>query len=34
LATKSKAFNIDLKAAYLGELAYWMFSTGKRQITD
>ncbi len=34
LATKSRSFNIDLKATYLGELAHWMFSTAKRQITD
>src|SRR5260370_2016468 len=34
LATKSKAFNIDLKAAYLAELAYWMFSVNKKQIIE
>jgi hypothetical protein len=34
LATKAKTFNIDLKTAYLSELAFWMFSTQKRQITE
>ena len=34
LATTTRVFNIDLKAAYLAELAYWMFSTQKPHIND
>lgn len=34
LAKKTKSFNIDLKAAYLGELAYWMFSNEKKSIAE
>lgn len=34
LATKTKQFGLDLKMTYLAELAYWMYSTSKQQITD
>ena len=34
LAKKSKAGNLDLKMAYLSELAYWMFSNQKKRITE
>lgn len=33
LATRTKAFNIDLKATYLSEFAFWMFSERKRYVS-
>lgn len=34
LATKSAVGNLDLKVAYLSELAFWMFSNQRKRLSD